>query len=180
MNSFNGRRIVVIGTSGSGKTTFARRLASKLGFTHVELDELHWEPNWTEAAPAVFEQRVREKLPLESDWIVDGNYSKVRDLIWQRCDTIIWLDFALHTVMWRLFNRTIERLISQKALWNGNREEWRTQFLTKDSIFLWAWTSYPRYKKEYPSLLAQPEYSHTYCLRFSSPQTAEKWLSKLD
>src|SRR6185437_4470298 len=121
MQSFSGRRIVVIGTSGSGKTTFARRLASKLGFPHVELDELHWEPNWTEAAPEIFEQRVSANLPLESDWIVDGNYSKVRDLIWQRCDTIIWLDFALHTVMWRLFNRTIERLISQEALWNGNR-----------------------------------------------------------
>ncbi len=40
------RRIVVIGTSGSGKTTLARELAGRLNVPHIELDALHWKPNW--------------------------------------------------------------------------------------------------------------------------------------
>ena len=77
------RRIVVVGTTGSGKTTVARKLSRRLGIPHVELDALHWEPKWTPAATDVFRQRVAEALKGDA-WVVDGNYSKARDLIWPR------------------------------------------------------------------------------------------------
>src|SRR5437016_1896693 len=82
-----GHRIVVIGTSGSGKTTQARHLSERLGIPHVELDALHWVPGWTEAPTDALRERVTEALAGDA-WLVDGNYSVVRDIVWPRADTV--------------------------------------------------------------------------------------------
>src|SRR5205809_1832315 len=88
------RRVVVVGTTGSGKTTLAGRLAQRLGVPHVELDALHWEANWVEAGDEVFRERAARALT-GSAWVVDGNYSKVRDIVWGRADMVVWLDYPL-------------------------------------------------------------------------------------
>jgi adenylate kinase family enzyme len=64
----------VIGSTGSGKTTFARALAQRLGIPHIELDALFWQPNWTMTAPDEFKQRVAAALGA-GEWVVDGNYN---------------------------------------------------------------------------------------------------------
>jgi adenylate kinase family enzyme len=86
------QRISVIGATGSGKTTVARRTAEALGVPHIELDALHWEPDWEEAPLEVFRERVSDAIQGER-WVVDGNYSKVRDMVWGRADTVLWLDY---------------------------------------------------------------------------------------
>ena len=113
-----GRRVVVIGTTGSGKTTLARRLAGRLGVPHVELDALHWDPDWTEAPPAVFRERTARALAGDG-WMADGNYGKVRDLVWPRADTVVWLDFPLFVTLWRLVRRTFRRALTREELWGG-------------------------------------------------------------
>src|SRR5579859_8182423 len=110
-----GRRIVVVGTSGSGKTTMASTIARFLGIPHVELDALHWGPRWTEAPLGVFRERVDQALSHEA-WTVDGNYSKVRDIVWRRADTVVWLDYPLWLIMQRLALRTAGRIISRQEL----------------------------------------------------------------
>ncbi len=86
------QRIVVIGTSCAGKTTFSKALANALGITHIELDALFWEPDWKEADTEVFKDRVKDSLKEKTSWIVDGNYSsKIQDLVWSQADTIVWL-----------------------------------------------------------------------------------------
>jgi adenylate kinase family enzyme len=170
-----GQRIVVVGTSGSGKTTLARRLSRALGIPHVELDALHWEPNWVEASDEVFRERVIKELKGDT-WVVDGNYSKVRDIAWNRADTVVWLDYSLLVMLWRLTLRTFRRVFHKVELWGGNRESLRTAFLSKDSIFLWVLTTYKRRRREYPQLLAKPEHAQMRRVHLTSPKAADAWL----
>ena len=100
----------------------ARRIAEALGFPHVELDALHWEPGWEEAPVEVFRERVSE-VTRGSPWVVDGNYGKVRDIVWGRADTVVWLDYGFPRIFLRLLWRTLRRVVLRERLWNDNRED---------------------------------------------------------
>ncbi|MBC8225028.1 adenylate kinase [Candidatus Bathyarchaeota archaeon] len=171
------QRINVVGTSGSGKTTVARRIAEALRFPHVELDALHWEPGWEEAPIDVFRERVSESTR-GSQWVVDGNYGKVRDIVWGRADTVVWLDYGFPRIFLRLLWRTLRRGVLRERLWNDNRES-LTLALSKDSILLWAIKSYPKNKEEYPKWMSSLEYAHIRFLRQDSPRETEAWLKSL-
>jgi adenylate kinase family enzyme len=171
------QRISIVGTSGSGKTTLARQISQYLAIPHVELDALHHEPNWTEAPIDVFRKRVEQSLSGNS-WVVDGNYSKVRDIVWSRADTVIWLDYPLPLIMKRVVWRTFRRVVMQEELWNGNRETWQTT-LSRDSIILWVLQTYRKSRKEYSILFNQPEYTHLKVMHMRSPKTTQAWLSSL-
>jgi len=83
--------IALMGPSGSGKTTVAARIAKALDLLHIELDSIHWLPNWTELPDDEFRAQVAEKITLDR-WVADGNYKVVRDILWRRADTLVWLD----------------------------------------------------------------------------------------
>ncbi len=169
-------RIAVVGDTCSGKTTLSRQLSLALGIPHVELDALHWEPNWTMAETDVFRKRVGEALKGDR-WLADGNYSKVRDLIWPRATTLIWLDYPLGIIVWRVLWRTLVRSITKEELWNGNREGFRAGFLSRDSLLVWAVETHRRRRRRYAALLARPEYSHLMVVRLRSPRATREWLS---
>ena len=173
------KRIVVVGTSGSGKTTLARALAAKLGVPHVETDALHWGENWTPVPFETFSERIEKALAGEA-WVIDGNYSRTRPYVWSRATTLVWLDYSLPVIMSRLIRRTTRRVITREELWSGNRENLKTTLFTKDSILWWALTTYQRRRREYPELLAQPEYAHLEVFHFKSPRAAGRWLSQLE
>ena len=168
------RRAAVVGTSGSGKTTLAGTLAQRLGLTHVELDSLHWGPDWTPAPRELFRERVARALSGEA-WTTDGNYSAVRDIVWTRADTVVWLDYSLPVVMGRVTWRTMRRCALRKELWNGNRERFREAFFGRESIIWWALSSYRRRKTQYPVLLGQPEHAHLRVVHLTSPRAAREW-----
>ncbi|HLV98597.1 MAG TPA: hypothetical protein VKT82_07970 [Ktedonobacterales bacterium] len=173
-----GQRIVVVGVTGSGKTTLASQLAACQGLLHVELDALHWEPNWTPAPPDVLRTRVNHALD-GAGWVVDGNYSVIRDILWPRADTLIWLDYPLPLILWRLWWRTLWRITRHPQLWNGNRETWRGTFFSSNSLFFWALQTHKRYRREYPQLFARPEHAHLTIARFRSPRATQQWLTSL-
>lgn len=170
-------RVVVVGTSGSGKTTLARELARRLALPHVELDALHWGPDWSPAPVEEFRRRVEAAL-LSGGWVADGNYSKVRDLVWGRAELLVWLDYPLPLVMARLARRTARRVLTQEELWNGNRERLGEQF-TRDSLWLWALQTHRRHRREYPARFQQPAYRHLTVVRLRSPRAAAQWLARL-
>jgi adenylate kinase family enzyme len=101
-------RVVVVGATGAGKSILAQRLAARLGAEYVELDALFWDAGWTQAAPKVFRALV-ERGDRGPRWIVAGNYGRMRDLLWPRADTIVWLDYAFPLVLRRLTARTVRR-----------------------------------------------------------------------
>lgn len=171
-------RIAVVGSTGSGKTTLARQLARQLSLAHVELDALHWDPNWTQAPTPVFRARTAAALA-GSAWAVDGNYSKVRDIVWARAGIVIWLDYALPLILWRLSRRTLWRLLTRVELWNGNREHFREVFFSRDSIILWALTTYRRRRREYPTLFARPEYAHLAVVQLRAPRSTRRLLAAI-
>jgi len=132
------RRVVVVGSSGSGKTTVARNLAGKLEAHYVELDALHHKPNWTEASPEELREAVHRELDGRERWVVDGNYyGKLGDYVLTRADTVVWLDLPLRTCLVRLWTRTVQRIRDDVELWSGNRETWRGAFWGRESLFWW-------------------------------------------
>jgi adenylate kinase family enzyme len=173
------QRIAVVGTTGSGKTILARQLSRRLAIPLVELDALYWGPGWSETPTPLFRERVAMALQ-GAAWVVDGNYSKVRDLVWSRAHSLVWLDYALPVVMWRLIARTLARVATGEELWAGNRERVATALLSRESILLWALKTYRRYRREYPVLLGQPEYAHLSLVRLRSPRATRAWLSGLE
>ncbi len=173
------RRIAIVGVSGSGKTTLARQLSQHLSLPHVELDALHWDLGWVPAPAVVFRQRARQALQGAS-WVVDGNHPEVRDIIWSRADTVIWLDYGLALVMWRLMLRTLRRAATREVLWNGNRERTlRAHFFSRDSIFLWALRTYGLRRKEYPALFESSAYAQVRPVHLRSPRASRAWLASL-
>lgn len=173
-----GSRVVVLGLSGSGKTTMAAALARALDAPHIELDALFWEPNWTQASREVFRQRLAEATTGDA-WVVDGNYSQGRDLVWPRATAFVWLDYPLPFVMARLFRRTVWRGVAGVELWSGNRERLWEQFFTPDSLFLWIIQQRPKHKREYPLIPTLPEAAGARFIRLRSARAAARWLASL-
>ena len=159
MPTFPYRRIAVVGTTGSGKSTLAENIARRLHILYFELDALSWEPNWTEAPQEVTRQRVEAFARTEA-WVTDGNYSFLRDIIWSHIQAVVWLDYSLPLILWRLWWRTWQRAIKKELLWGTNYERLWPQFFSKDSLFLWALQTYKRRKRTYTTLLSSPEYAH--------------------
>ncbi len=126
-----GRRVVVTGMAGAGKSTFARALSAKTGLPVIHLDVHFWQPGWTE--PGEHDWRSTQRALLAGDeWIVDGNYHETLDLRLERADTVVFLD----TPWWVCARRALVRGIRtppphrqlpagcEQSAWRRLRDEW--------------------------------------------------------
>lgn len=156
----------------------ATRIARVLDMPHIEFDALRHGPNWTETPDDVFREQLR--LELQGDrWVGDGNYSIARDIVWSRATTLVWLDYPIRVVLWRLFWRTMRRGVLREELWHGNTERLRWHFLSRQSLFLWALKSHWRRRRTIPPALAHPDHAHLDLVRLRSPRAAHDWLLTL-
>lgn len=163
-----GPRIAVFGPSGSGKSTLSRRLGERLGLPVLELDAVfHAYPNWVDLGREEFRERIAAFLAEHQDgWVLDGNYSHVRDLVLAQADSIIWLRLPFPAVYRALSWRTISRALVHAELWNGNRETLRQTFFSRDSMLLWGITAWRRHHQSVMgSLRAMPRHGRVYVLR---------------
>jgi adenylate kinase family enzyme len=100
------QRVLVMGSSGSGKSTFARRLSEITGLPFVSLDALYWKPGWVASDNTEFEQRVAE-VARRPQWVMDGNFtgSGAGELRRQVSDTLIWFDLPRSSCMFGIMKR---------------------------------------------------------------------------
>ena len=174
----NTDRLVLIGTSGAGKTTMAKRIAQTLHMPHIEFDAIRHGPNWAETPDDVFREVLGHQLR-GARWVADGNYSFARDIVWPRATTVVWLDLPIRVVMWRLFWRTMRRGVLRQELWNGNREKIWWHFFSRQSLFLWAMQTHWRRRRTIPPTLARPEHIHLDLVHLRTPKDARQWLLTL-
>jgi len=180
-NTLSGcERIVVIGRTGSGKTTLARELAAALGVPHVELDALYFGPNFSTVPLPVLRERTVAAIAGDR-WVTDGNKRAVRDLVWPRADTIIWLDYSLAVSLWRLGKRAVWRtsVLQEQAAESGGKKGLPKQLLSAAKGVLTALRSHMGQRREYPILFAKPENQHLAVLRLRSPRAARRWLDRV-
>jgi adenylate kinase family enzyme len=171
------QRICIIGTTGSGKTTVAAEVARILGSVPIELDALNWQPGWVLVPSDRFRQDVARALETPR-WVTDGNYRSVRDLVWERADCLVWLDYPLSLIVTRLIRRTARRIWNSESCCNGNQESLRRAF-SRESIILWALQTHGRLRREYPPLLCQFAERGKTVVIHRSPRETRAWLDKI-
>jgi hypothetical protein len=125
-----------------------------------------------------FKARVATATEPES-WVVDGNYSVIRDITWSRADTVVWFDLPYLTVMARTVGRTVRRVITREELWNGNREPLSNlwSFRPEESIIAWTATRHRVYRRRYREAEIDPQWADLHFVRLRSPAEADAFLA---
>ncbi|MDH3307516.1 MAG: AAA family ATPase [Acidimicrobiia bacterium] len=174
------QRINVIGASGSGKTTLAREIATRLGHPYVELDALHHLPDWQERPTEEFRSEVAA-VAAQSRWVIDGNYTKVRDIVWSRAETVIFLDLPRWKTMAQLVPRTLRRVATRQELWNGNRERWANLVATvpEENILLWSWTTHQKQRDRFAAAIDETQWAHIVFQRLESRRDIRRLLESV-
>ena len=146
-----GKRIAVWGMSCSGKTTIAAELARRYGLSHIELDSIYWKPGWEPSPSDEYRRNLSTAMETcANGWVIDGNYTEIQPLVLPQADTVIWLRLPLPVILWRLFRRTIGRIVTGKVLWGTNKETWKDGFFSQDSLFAYVmktWHTYPEKRR---------------------------------
>ncbi len=172
----------VVGNAGAGKSSLAVRIGRALGVPCVELDAIHHLPGWQAIDPELFLARITE-ITAGDGWVIDGNYRTVvvDGPIWQRADTVVWLDLPRRQVMRQVTTRTVRRIALRQELWNGNREPWSNVFSWNPhtSIIRWAWTQHAKYQQRFSSAMNDERWAHIDFVRLTSHAAADAWLAGL-
>lgn len=173
------KKIIVIGVTSSGKTTFAGKLAKKTGIPHQETDKLFWKPNWEQPSDEDFFV-IMENATKDDKWILDGNYTRSNHITWPKADTIIWIDLPFGRTLYQCVSRALKRSLSGKELWEGtgNKESFWRMF-SKDSIIVWLFKTYDKMQERTHERMNSEEYSHINFIHLRSHKEMNQFLESL-
>lgn len=163
------QRAVVVGTSGAGKSTFSRKLASILDVPVIELDGFKHGPCWQRVDAVRLCANVLQAVAQER-WVVDGNWDEAPNFLWPQADTVVWLDYPRFLVTWRVLRRSVSRTVLRRRLWNDNYETVRDWFEGTHPLYVALRTFGPR-RRAYSAEMDGR------WVRLASPSQAGHWLS---
>lgn len=175
-------RVVVVGSSGSGKTTVARRIADCLDVPFLEMDAVMHGQGWNSTSDEEF-RRALDGFTSGERWVIDGNYTShgAREVVWPRIDTVVWTDPPKRVVMSRVIRRTLQRMITREELWGSVREPLAN--LTKtdpyENIIVWAWTRYDHIQQKYEDAMRNGSWAHATVYRLGTRAEVGDFLRSL-
>lgn len=145
-----GKRICVIGRPGSGKSTFAVKLAKKTGLPLVHLDQIWWKENWVESTREEFDRKLAEKLAMDS-WIIEGDYSRTLKMRCAKADILYVYDLPKVQSVFGYLKRAVKNWGTSRADMPENcieKIEW--EFIK----YIWNYklTDIKSLQKEFPEL----------------------------
>src|ERR1700761_2644817 len=164
------QRILVAGITGAGKTTMARAVAERLDLPFHEMDALAFAgPGWQENQHLV---RDIEAVSAAPGWVFDSyGYPEVRDLLWTRADTVVWLDYPRRVVMRRVLRRPVRRTVLRERIFGGNVETLSGWFSAEHPAW-WAWSQHGSRRVEVGRRVLDPRFAPLEVVRFTSPRRA--------
>lgn len=168
------KRILIIGNAGSGKTTFAHKLAEKTNLPIVHLDKLFWCGNWEHLSRDEFDAVLQEELE-KSEWTIDGNFGRTLPHRLKYCDTVFYFDLPTITCLWGSTTRVIENYGKTRDDMGGNCPEYFDK--QKRELYKAILTFNKKHRKKYRMLLA--EHKDKNIVIFKSRKQADKYLEKL-
>ncbi|MFK7844320.1 MAG: hypothetical protein AB8G77_03390 [Rhodothermales bacterium] len=140
-------RYLIIGCSGSGKSTLAEQISVLCRVPYINTDVLYWRSDWS----VVSEEEVVESIDLKREsYVLDGNFVSSREKVWSEVDIIIWLDYDLHLIIFRLFVRNMRWWLARHSPWTGTPMGFRRAF----SGLLHGLRSHGKKRKSYPGYLS--------------------------
>jgi adenylate kinase family enzyme len=173
------KKIIIIGSTCSGKSTLAGKLSKKLAIPHIQLDSLFWKTNWEASSDEDFFKKIKVVVS-KDQWIVDGNYGRAQHLSWALADTVIWIDLPFWMTFFQSLKRSLTRALSRNEIWpgTGNRESlWR--MFSRDSIIVWLFKTYDLNKLRFQKQIEDPRYNQIKFYRLRSRKEMNQFLEDL-
>ena len=136
-------------------------------------------PNWRERPDDEFCSLVTSAVA-QPDWVIDGNYGAVRNLVWPAARVIIWLDYSFSRVLFRAITRSVRRAISQEKVCSGNTESFRQSFLSRESVILWVIQTHKFNRLRYQELLSGDQFENCDIRIFKHPKQLRNYLATIN
>lgn len=178
------RRVLVYGVTGSGKSVLAVRIGSALGLpVHLVDEEIGWLPGWV-SRPEPEQRALAARLMGAPEWVLDSAYGFWLDLVLDRADLVVGLDYPRAVSLTRLLRRTTRRLLTREQVCNGNVESWR-EVVSRDSILVWHFRSFARKRQRIRGWAADADRRRATgtpgprVVHLRSPRHTEAWLAGL-
>jgi len=174
-------RINVVGTSGVGKSTLARRLATQLNVPYIEMDTLYWRPDWQGTPDDELFARLENILAASEGWVLDGNYNRTRPVKWRNVEMIVWVDYGFWRTLRQAVGRAFSRARTKQELWpgTGNRERFRRSFFSRDSIILWTLKTWHKNRQRYLTDMHDPQFAGLTFVRLRNQADTEAFITQL-
>ena len=170
--SVTARRILLIGVTGSGKTSLARALEASHGIRAIDVDSMAWQPGWVKTPDEELAASAAAVAATDA-WVMDSAWTAIRSVVLPRTELVVALDLPRRVSLGRLLTRTTRRLITRERICGDNVESLHS-VLSRDSIIRWHFRSFAEKRAQIAEWESDPALPPV--LRLRSPREVHEWL----